>query len=290
MSNSLAVVISPNYKDYAEKYLADCLASLSVQTFQEFDLFLIDNETSEESFNFLKALAPQAHIIRSKKNEGFAGGNNLALQEIIVGGYEFVCLLNMDTVSKSDCLEKMIEAGKKNSQAGAIQARLMLYPQTDTVNSLGNETHFLGFGYCRGYQEKFNEKNCDLQEIAYASGAAVLLRVEALKKVGIFDEEMWMYNEDQDLGWRLWLGGYTSLFTPEAVVYHAYEFSRSIKKFYWMDRNRILTIIKNYHWLTLVLIFPAFVIMEIGLLLFSIQSGWFKEKMQVWQYFLSGKN
>ncbi|MCG2697542.1 hypothetical protein L6307_00370, partial [Candidatus Parcubacteria bacterium] len=99
--------------------------------------------------------------------------------------------------------------------------------------------------------------------------------------------EFWMYNEDQDLGWRIWLAGYKCVLANSAVAYHKYEFSKSIKQYYWMDRNRIIAIIKNYHILTLLLIFPAFIIMEIGLILFSLKTGWFKEKMRVWKYFLT---
>ena len=290
MSTSLAIIISPNYRDYASKYLADCVKSLRQQSNQDFDLFLVDNETTLESFSLLKTIAPEAQIISCEKNEGFAGGNNAALKEVLKGEYSLVFLVNMDTVLKDDCIDQIIKKVDQYPEAGAFQARLMLHPQTELINSLGNETHFLGFGYSKGYKDKFSSTHNTIKEIAYPSGAAMLLRVGALRKVGLFDEEMWMYNEDQDLGWRLWLVGYTCLIIPSAVVYHKYEFSRSIQKYYWMDRNRIITIFKNYHWLTLVLILPAFIVMELGLLLFSFQSGWLGEKLKVWKYFFSLSN
>lgn len=290
---TLAVIISPNYKDYAKKYLADCVASLKIQTFQDFDLFLIDNESTDESYRLLKELAPGATIIINHENIGFAGGNNSALRKVMNSNYQLVFLLNMDTIVDANCFEEIIKITEARPNFGAIQARLMLHPQTNLVNSLGNATHFLGFGYSRGYQETYvlsDDKNETIPEITYPSGAAVLLKVEALRKIGLFDEEMWMYNEDQDLGWRFWLAGYPCFLSSRAVVYHKYEFNRSIQKYYWMDRNRIITILKNYHLLTLILIFPAFIIMEIGLLFFSLQSGWFKEKIKVWVYFFSIKN
>lgn len=305
----LAVIISPNYKEYAATYLADCLSSLRAQTFSDFDIFLIDNETSEQSFALLKQLAPEIpenQIMRRERNDGFAGGNNAALRAAMAEGYEWAMLLNMDTEAAPDCLEKLMSAANNSPRTedgrvsfGAIQARLMLHSKKDIVNSLGNETHFLGFGFSRGYGDAYDNKVHDLEhaadnlpypEIAYPSGAAVLFNVEALKKVGLLDEEMWMYNEDQDLGWRLWLAGYPCVLAPAAAVYHKYEFSRSIQKYYWMDRNRIIAILKNYHILTLVLIAPAFIVMELGLALFSFQSGWWKEKLAVWNYFLSAKH
>lgn len=79
MSKNLAVIISPNYKDYATTYLVECLDSLKLQSYQDFTVYMVDNETTEESYRFLKNAAPEAQIIRCVKNEGFAGGNNRAL-------------------------------------------------------------------------------------------------------------------------------------------------------------------------------------------------------------------
>ncbi len=99
-----------------------------------------------------------------------------------------------------------------------------------------------------------------------------------------------MYNEDQDLGWRAWLQGYRCVLAPRAIMYNKYEFQRSIKKYYYMDRNRIISILKNYRFSTLALIAPAFLLMELGLALYSIKTGWFKDKIRTWLYFFNFDN
>jgi len=293
MNKKVAIIISPNYKDYAKKYLAECAESISKQDYPgEIKIFVTDNGSTEKSFIYLKSVLPEAEIVRNKNNDGFAKGNNDCMKLALTQDYEYIALFNMDTVLEKDCLKSMVEAADE-IKVGAVQARLMLYSDKNKINSLGNVTHFLGFGYAKGYNEKFNPPNPPLQggqEICYPSGAAVLFTKEALEKVGLFDEEMWMYNEDQDLGWRLWLAGYKCVLAPAAVACHKYEFSRSIKKYYFMDRNRMIAMLKNYHWATLILIFPAFLIMEIGLLFFSFTNGWFKEKILVYKYFLNLKN
>lgn len=289
MNKKVAIIISPNYKDYAEKYLAECFAGIKKQDYAgEMKIFITDNESSEESFGYLKNILPDAEIARNKNNDGFAKGNNDAMKLALAQGFDYIILFNMDTVAESDCVRKMVEAAESEEKIGAVQARLMLYDDKNKINSLGNVTHFLGFGYAYGYGEEYNGNY--RREICYPSGAAVLFKAQALNKVGLFDEEFWMYNEDQDLGWRLWLYGFKCVLAPNAVVYHKYQFARSIKQYYWMDRNRIIAILKNYHWATLLLIFPAFIIMEIGLLFFAAQGGWFKEKMDVYKYFLNFKN
>lgn len=290
MPKKIAIIISPNYKDYAEKYLADCIDSIRKQDYQgEIKVFITDNETSSESSSLINKLAPEANLILNKTNDGFAKGNNDAMKLALTQGFDYIFLVNIDTVLENDCVSKSIECAEKDEKIGSVQARLMLYHDKDKINSLGNSTHFLGFGYCLGYKGRIKSQELRTKNIFYPSGAAVLFKSEVLKKVGLFDEEFWMYNEDQDLGWRIWLSGYKCVLANSAIVYHKYEFSKSIKQYYWMDRNRIIAIIKNYHILTLLLIFPAFVIMEIGLILFSLKTGWFKEKLKVWKYFLTPK-
>jgi len=286
MSPKVALILI-NYKDYAQKYLAECLASLRQQDYAGHSrLFIVDNESSSESFNYLKKMAPEAEIVVNKNNDGFAKGNNDALKLALALDYDYAILFNMDTIVAKNCISELVKVAAIDSKVGAVQARLMLYPEKELINSLGNTTHFLGFGYCLGYREPMTDAKMAVKDIMYPSGAAVLFNLSILREVGLFDEVFWMYNEDQDLGWRLWLSGYSCLVAPAAVVYHKYEFSKSITKYYWMDRNRILAMWKNYSLVTLVLIFPAFVIMELGLLLFALKGGWLKEKLKVWGYFL----
>ncbi|MBU0637190.1 MAG: glycosyltransferase family 2 protein [Patescibacteria group bacterium] len=285
-------IILVNYKDYAKKYLVDCLISLRKQDYLgERKIFIVDNASSEDSFKYLIKSAPEAEIIKNKNNDGFAKGNNSAIKLALAQGFDYIILFNLDIAIEPDCVKIMVEAAE-NSEVGAVQARLMLYKEKNVINSFGNVTHFLGFGYSNGYKEKYNSSNfyCKEKEICYPSGAAVLFKREILEKIGLFDEEFWMYNEDQDIGWRVWLAGYKCVLASEAIVYHKYEFCRSIKQYYYLDRNRILVILKNYYWRTLFLIAPAFLLMEIGQLLFAWKNGLLKEKLAVYNYFLKKKN
>lgn len=280
-------VILVNYKDYARRFLAECRDGLRAQDYPKdlIKIYITDNESDEESQKFLRENYPEAELIINKNNDGFAKGNNDAIKIAIGQRYDYVVLFNLDTIIDPRCIGEMIGTAERDEKIGAVQARLMLWPEKDKVNSLGNDIHFLGFGYCRGYRSQVESAD----EISYPSGAAVLFKCEVLEKVGLFDEEFWMYNEDEDIGWRIWLAGYKCVLANNAIVFHKYEFSRSITKYYWMDRNRILCILKNYHFSTICLIFPAFIIMELGLLMFSFKNGWFKEKLGVYRYFLSIK-
>jgi GT2 family glycosyltransferase len=286
----IAVVISPNWRDYAEKYLEECMESLRAQDYGgRIDIYITDNESSAESYALLRRLAPEARLVLNKGNDGFAKGCNDSIWSALsLQNYPYIYLVNMDTVLDVSCVREAVILAEEEQQAALIQSRIMIYGQDDVVNSLGNDSHFLGFGYCRGYKGKWSELKKDFKsKIMYPSGAGVLIRVSAIADVGLFDEKLWMYNEDQDLGWKSWLMGYENIIAETSVVYHKYEFAKSIKQYYYMDRNRIIVILKNYRLATLILIAPLFLVMEIGLILFSLRSGWFREKLRVWRYFFS---
>lgn len=276
MQKKLAIIISPNFQDYALTYLSDCLASLRIQDWPgEKKIFITDNQSTEGSYAFLRETAPEAEIIRNDKNDGFAKGNNDAVRLALYQGFDYIVLFNMDTVVAADCIRQMIKGAESRDDIGSVQARLMLWPDKEKINSLGNFTHFLGFGYCDGLGKKWfgDPPPPGYPDIGYPSGAAALFKREILEKVGLFDEAYWMYNEDQDLGWRIWLAGFRCVLAPQAVVYHKYDFRERLQNYYWLDRNRVLSIVKNYQLSTLLLISCAFIAAESGLLFFAIGQG-----------------
>ncbi|MFA4833480.1 MAG: glycosyltransferase family 2 protein [Patescibacteria group bacterium] len=298
MSKKVAIIISPNWRDYAEKYLPDFIESLRGQNYAgRTKTFMADNETSDESFSLLKNIAPEIEIIRNKTNDGYAKGCNDAIRKALKDDFEYFAIFNIHTILEPDCLRKLVEVLEGADNIGLVQGRMMLYDGNPSagsgcnkISSLGNKTHFLGFGYCEGYQEKWSGQAKNGQDIFYPSGSCIMAKREVLEKIGLFDEEYWMYNEDQELGWRARLSGWRCVLATDAVLYNKYEFKRSIKKYYWMDRNRILAILECYRVPTLIMIFPAFIAMEIGLIFFSLKQGWFKDKVRVWKYFFSLKN
>jgi GT2 family glycosyltransferase len=221
----------------------------------------------------------------SDKNLGFAGGNNLAIHHAVLEGCEYVYLLNHDAKFDSQALKEAVALAEKDKTIGSVQSRMMLWQDPEQLNATGGEIHFLGFGFVRDNGrpwENVKDEVTDGEEIAYASGAAVLLRSSALRKVGVLDPFLFLYHEDLDLGWRLRLAGYKNVLSTKSIVFHHYEFSRSIKKFFWMERNRWLVHLSHLRWATLALLLPFMLALELALIVFAIKGGWIKEKILVY--------
>lgn len=291
------------------QYIADCFRSLQGMEYPKEDakIIVVDNGSSDDGLVFLRSEIlpksdkefPKITIIENKENLGFAEGNNVGMRLALEQEFDYVYLLNQDTEVDPKFLSEAVSEAEKYNQAGSVQSFLMLGTERVRLNSLGNAIHYLGFGYARGYQMLLSEGEAEIErrrskdgsvKLAYASGAGVLYRCSALREAGLFDSELFLYHEDLDLGWRLRLSSYENILASQSIIYHKYEFSRSIKKYYWMERNRFIVLFKLYKLPTLLLLLPALIVMELGLLAFSVHSGWWKEKWHGYAYFYKKQN
>lgn len=291
------------------QYIADCFSSLESLNYpkEQAEIIVVDNKSMDGGLEFFKSEIlpksgrelPKITLVENQENAGFAEGNNIGIRLALGAGADYIYLLNQDTEVEPDFFLKAVELAEKTLEAGSVQSLILLHSDKNKVNSIGNAIHFLGFGYARGYGLEAGAARAKVEErlkkessykIAYSSGAGVLLRASALKEVGLFDPELFLYHEDLDLGWRLRLSGWENILDPASKIYHKYEFSRSIKKYYWMERNRFMVLLKLYRWPTLLLLFPALFMAELGLLLLAFKSGWWREKIRGYKYFLSFTN
>lgn len=264
------------------KYISDCLSSVTDSNYPKdlIKIIVVDNGSTDSTIDFVREKYPQVKIVENRKNLGFAEANNQGHYLAQKNRSDYLVLLNQDTIVNRDWLTRLIELADSDNKIAVVQPKIMLYPQKDRINSLGNSTHFLGFSYCNKYKEKDSQDVVAPVELPHASGAACLIRMSVIKKADLFDDRLFMYYEDVDLGWRLNLAGYKVMLEPKAVVYHKYSFSKAKYKFYYTERNRWVVILQNYRVATLILIFPALMVMELGIILLSIVNGWFWQKLR----------
>lgn len=271
-----------------QKYWPDLMPLLTREHYDDFDLeiLVVDNDSNDKTVDELEHDYPVVKIIKNKENLGFVGANNIGYHYAKNKGADFIFLLNQDTVISPGWLQALYDFSKSNRLA-ILQPQLNLWPEKNKINTLGNAIHFLGFGYSTGLgqADKHDKK---IKKINYASGAGVWLSMETLQKRGyLFDESMFMYLEDLDLGWSLDLLGCDNYLVPASVLYHKYEFSRGIRQWYWFERNRLWTMLKNYKLGTLILIFPAWLIMELGQLFFATINHRLVDKLKSYQFLFS---
>lgn len=271
--NPFTSVIIVNFNGKAD--LEECLPSVLRQNYSNFEVILVDNSSNDDSVVFVRRNYPSIKIIQNNKNYGYAKGNNIASQAT---SGKYIVVLNPDTVVEENWLSELVRVMEENPRAGACQPKILLYDQPDTINTDGNMINFLGFGWAGNHKIKDLHEN-EVKNVAYPSGCSVILRKSTLDKVGLFDEYLFMYHDDLDLGIRMRLIGYDILCNPKSVVYHKYTFMTNKHKFYFLERNRWVILIKTYEKRTLLVFLPALLFMECGLLAISIKDRWFHEKI-----------
>lgn len=283
-----------NYKDYAEKYLADFRSGLLKQNYPS-DLvkyYMVDNASSEYSLKYLKDNFPEAEIIL-REDGNYAEANNVGARAAIAGGCDYILIANIDTTVDKSWISELVVALEKNEQAGIAQSKILMHPKTEEeiisprINTLGNIMHFLGFGFTSAYQESDREIEGYPEIEGYASGCSFIIRKEVFEKISGYDSEYFMYHDDVEISWKTKLLGYKIILAPKSVIFHKYEFSRSIRMLYYMERNRILIMFHFYSLPTLILLAPAIVFMEAGMWFYSIVNNWLSTKASVSFYFLN---
>ena len=234
---------------------------------------------------------PETIVIANETNEGFAGGNNRGVVWALEHGCDYVYFHNNDAFMDPGCLEPIVEAMERDATIAIAQSLIRLYPDTERINSAGNALHFLGFGYCRDYKARASDVAlppvCD---IPYASGAAMMVRSSFMRDHGAWDNDFFLYHEDTDFSLRARTRGYRVVLARDSVMYHQYEFKRSVSKYFWMERNRFAILLLYYRWATLFLILPALILVEIGTAPIAMMNGWWRERLKSYCYLLQPKH
>lgn len=266
----------------AARFVDGCFGSLRRMDREGLDVEVIcvDNASPDGTARLVRERHPEVTLVETGANLGFAGGNDAGIRLALERGADFVYLLNPDTEVDPGFLREAVAVAEGRPDAGAVQSLLLLASDPGLVNTAGNEIHFLGFGYCGRFRQPAAAVPPEPREVAFGSGAATLYRAAALREVGLLDEVLFLYHEDLDLGWRLRLAGWRNLVAPRSRVRHHYEFSRSPRKYYFMERNRWLVLMKNVRVRNLLLLAPVLLLAEVGLLLLAALSGWLPHKLR----------
>jgi hypothetical protein len=242
------IILNYNEKKNLDKLLKDCLESVLKTDYPNFEVLFVDNASTDDSVKFIKREFGQnqkLRIIRNERNFGFAEGNNIGIRR---AKGEYIALLNNDTKVDPQWLKELVKTVQP-PEIGAAQSKLLRMTSPDVLDCAGGLIDYYGYHFERGRGEKSYKYN-KIGEIFYAKGAGMIIKREVLKKTGLFDPEIFIYFDETDLCWRIWLSGYKVLFAPKSIVYHASGATTSKlqekTRSYYYTRNHILVLLKNY--------------------------------------------
>jgi GT2 family glycosyltransferase len=231
----------------ADESLDECLASLERQTFRDFEVIVVDN-SGEGKMPSTRG----ASVIANDRNVGFGAAVNQAFHQ---SRAPFLAVLNDDAVAHPGWLEALSAAMEERSDVGMCASQVRL-AGGDRLDSAGMLLAGDGSSKQRGHLES-PALYARAEEALLPSGSAACYRREMLDEIGLFDESFFLYCEDTDLGLRARWAGWECLYVPAALVEHRYSHSAgraSALKAYYVERNRLFLIFKNFTLLDLALV------------------------------------
>jgi GT2 family glycosyltransferase len=221
------------------------------------------------------------NVLEPGENLGYGAGNNLAAAQATGDALVF---LNPDTVVTPGALAGLV-APLQDPSVGIVTARLRLLADPETLNSAGNRVHVTGIAWAGAYGEPA-ETVSEVEDVPFPSGAAMAIRRDLFRELGGFTEELFLYQEDLELGWRVRLRGLRVVVNPDADVLHDYDFSRNPLKQYWLERNRLIFVLSSFSPRLLALLAPVLASAEVGMLALAVKEGWGREKVRGWGWLL----
>lgn len=217
--NKLAIVVlSWNGADI----LKSCLNSLEKQSYDNYQIIVVDNDSKDSSRDVLKQqkelLGEKLHVIYNRKNSGFAGGVNIGIKYSLENGFDGVALFNSDATADKDWLANLAKVLDEQSEVG-IATGLLLHQGGGTIDSTGEFYSKWGLAFPR-FRGKPSSQKPASGLVFGATGGASLYRAEMLRQIGLFDENFFAYFEDVDISFRAQLSGWKVYYTSEAIAYH----------------------------------------------------------------------
>jgi GT2 family glycosyltransferase len=200
-----------------EKFISGCMQALSCQTYPAFEIIVVDNASPDQTSAIVETQFPQVRLLRTNKNLGVAGGNNVGLR---AARGDILILTNVDTEALPDWITALVRAIQSDVTIGVAGSKL-LYPDGRIQYAGGEIDRVQGFPLHLGAQQPDDPHDTKVRDTEYATGAALALRREVLEQIGYQDEAYFPIDyEDPDMCFRARLAGWRVCYVPAAVSIH----------------------------------------------------------------------
>lgn len=270
----------------AAETIRECLISLNSQTFRDFEVILVDNNSKDETKQIVESITNVLNFpfkcVPLATNPGFTGGNNIALK-YVADNSEFIVLLNPDANADDLWLEKLVAEMENNVAVGACASKILTYDGKG-IDSAGD----ILMSSLKGYKREATDPGLyPAREYVFgACAAAAIYRRSAIDEIGFFDEDFFIQCDDTDLSFRLQLAGWKVLYVPDAIVYHKVSHTIGRKSdigVYYSQRNMEFLRIKNVPLSLFIICLPQVIIGYV------VEFCYFGLRYMKWRIFLKAK-
>lgn len=254
-----------------ETGLQACLEAIVADLREGDEVVLVDNGVSR---------LPRVHgvrILTAPRNDGFGAGCVLGVDGTRGDTLVFV---NSDAVIRPGAIQAL-KAAVEPSWIGLATGCVVLADAPHLINAAGNPVHYLGLCWAGGFGQP-RDRYAVERDIASVSGALFAMRRDVWERLGGLDPTYFLYHEDTDLSLRCHLAGLRVIYCPDAVAAHAYSFGKNPGKMFFLERNRLVTVITDYPAQLLIRVLPVILVTEPLLFWLAVRDGWGVAKIRTW--------
>jgi GT2 family glycosyltransferase len=254
------------------------LPALAAQLREGDELVVVDNASADGSADVVENLVPAAIVIRNTANVGFAAACNVGAARATG---ELLVFLNPDA-EPAPGFRAAIEQPLADGLGWGAWMGLVTMADGAAVNTSGGVVHYTGLAWAGQAGQPAGAASDAPTEVGFVSGACFVVPRASYESAGGFPEHYFMYCEDVDLSLRLRLRGERLGIVPGARVDHDYDFAKGARKWRLLERNRLATVIRTYPAPLLLLLVPALLTAELGILAAAVAGGWGRQKLLSW--------
>ncbi|MCU7835179.1 MAG: glycosyltransferase family 2 protein [gamma proteobacterium symbiont of Taylorina sp.] len=207
------IIINFNGGDLTQR----CLDSLSNQSYQNFEVIVVDNGSTDASLEITDTSADNITLIELGRNTGFAYSNNRGAEQ---ARGEWLILLNNDAFPETNWLETLVKTQKQQTEFTFFSSHQINYHHPELLDGTGDMYAVNGRAWRRDYNATAEQNIRPSGEVFGACAAAAMYKKSAFDQIGAFDEDYFCHFEDVDLAFRLRLAGHRCLYVAEARVHH----------------------------------------------------------------------
>jgi len=225
-----------------------CLASLAQSDYLTMKTIVLDNQSTDGSVDNIQDQFPDVSIIRLRDNLGYAGNNNIGVEEALTIGADWIFVLNEDVIVDRDCIRRLVEVGESDPRIGIVGPMVYHFDQKDVIQSAGGMIGKYWQSIHLGQNEPHRGQFSEPHEVEWISGCAILVRRTAIVQAGMLDSDYFIYWEETEWCIRINRAGWRIVHIPQAKLWH-----KGVKKdyqpkpafTYYSTRNHLYTLAKH---------------------------------------------
>jgi GT2 family glycosyltransferase len=225
-----------------------CLASLAESTYQNQKIIVLDNKSTDGSVEAVRLAFPNVQIINLADNLGYAGNNNVGIEEAIKREADWVLVLNEDTILSPDCLVELVKVGESDPKIGIVGPMVYHHNEPDVIQSAGGMLGKYWQSQHLGKNELDRGQFRSPHPVEWISGCAILVRKAVIQQVGMLDANFFIYWEETEWCIRASRSGWQIVHVPQAKIWHKgvqRDYQPKPSFTYYGIRNHLLLLSKH---------------------------------------------